>query len=114
MNPKAQTQFVQTLANATFIYLFYIKDTSSVKNKHCENLRNIQSYYGCLESSKNGMLHLHALLWIIHALNSNELVEKLKFDKTFKFGLLKYSDNIIIKNLDMQTTLTSNERINFD
>ncbi|HYP43549.1 MAG TPA: hypothetical protein VEQ18_05955, partial [Candidatus Nitrosocosmicus sp.] len=102
MNPKAQAQFVQTLVHATFKYLFCVKTTSSIKNNNCGILGNVKTYYGCFENALSGMLHIHALLWLTNSPNPNELTELLETDKTFKDGLLKYLDDIILRSLPIE------------
>jgi hypothetical protein len=99
MNPKAQVQFVQALVHATYTYLLCAKTTFNKENNDCGILGNVQTYYGCYEIAKNGMLHIHALLWLTNALDPNELVQQLKNDETFKHSLLNYLDDIIVRTL---------------
>jgi len=94
--------------------LFCVKNTFVTKNKNCGILRNIQTYYGCVENALSGMLHIHALLWLTNASNPNELIQLLEFDKTFEDGLLKYLDNIIVQSLPIQKELNINELTDFD
>jgi len=60
------------------------------------------------------MLHSHALLWLTNAPKLNELMQLLEFNKTFKDGLLKYLNDIIVRNLLMQKELNINESTHFD
>jgi hypothetical protein len=114
MNPKAQVQFVQALVHATYTYLFCAKTTFNKKNNNCGILGNVQTYYGCYETAKNGMLHIHALLWLTNAIDPNELVQWLKNDETFKHGLLNYLDDIIVRTLIKQKSTDCNETNNYD
>jgi hypothetical protein len=45
------------------------------------------------------MLHIHALLWLINAPNSNELLQQIKIDEAFKHNLMKYLDDILVQSL---------------
>jgi hypothetical protein len=114
MNPKAQVQFVQALVHATYTYLFCAKTTFKKENNDCGILGNVQTYYGCYEIAKNGMLHIHALLWLTNALDPNELVQRLKNDETFKHGLLNYLDDIIVQSLIRQNPKDCNEINDYD
>ncbi len=63
------------------------------KKKICGILGHIQTYYGCYETTLNGSLHIHILLWNANAPNSNELLQKFKNDEQFKidFSIWKIS-----------------------
>ncbi len=86
--------------DVTFTYLLCVKKKTHEieKNKH-GILGNIQAYYGCYETTLNGSLHKHTLLWNANPPSPNELVIFLKNDKQLKNDLLKYLDNIISRNI---------------
>jgi hypothetical protein len=43
----------------------------------------ILKYYGCYETTKNGNLHMHTLLWFNDSPNPNTLVQTLFDDEIF-------------------------------
>ena len=60
------------------------------------------------------MLYIHALLWFTNALDLNELVQWIKNDETFKYDLLNYLDDIIVRTLIQQKATNFNETNNYD
>jgi hypothetical protein len=73
MNSKAQAIFVHTLVDAIFTYMLQVKDKKT-KNKQIGVLGHIKTYYGCYETTKNGSMHIHSLLWFNNSHDPNTLV----------------------------------------
>jgi hypothetical protein len=66
------------------IYYVLIKKTCEIEKINCGILGHIQTYYGYYETTLNGSLHIHVLLWNVNAPNPNELVQKRRNDKKIK------------------------------
>jgi hypothetical protein len=59
---------------------------------------HIKAYYKCYETTKNGSLHIHSLLWFNDSSDPNTLVHMLCDNEGFQKHMIDYLNNIIIEN----------------
>jgi hypothetical protein len=83
INPKAQAIFVHIIVNIIFKYMLQIINPKDLSNNNFGVIGHIKAYYGCYETTKNGSLHMHTLLWSNDSPNPNTLVQTLFDDEIF-------------------------------
>jgi hypothetical protein len=83
INPKVQAIFVDIIVNVIFKYMLQVKNTKDLSNNNFGVIGHIKAYYGCYETTKNGSLHMHTLLWFNDSPNPNTLVQTLLDDEIF-------------------------------
>ncbi|CAF4565316.1 unnamed protein product, partial [Rotaria magnacalcarata] len=72
-------------------------------------LGEIEAYYGTVEESGRGALHLHMLLWLANSKHPHELRE-LILDDNFRQNLINYLEDIIKEDLDdFQNNITESD-----
>ncbi|CAF4321905.1 unnamed protein product, partial [Rotaria magnacalcarata] len=72
-------------------------------------LGEIEAYYGTVEESGRGALHLHMLLWLANSKHPHELRELILYDN-FRQNLINYLEDIIEEDLDdFQNNITESD-----
>ncbi len=61
---------------------------------------HIKTYYRHYETTKNGSLHIHTLLWFNDSPYPNTLIQLLHDDEEFRENIINYLNDIIIQNID--------------
>ncbi|CAF4421338.1 unnamed protein product, partial [Didymodactylos carnosus] len=69
-------------------------------------LGSTKAYYGTVESSNRGSLHLHMLIWLDHEYAPADEKQMIK-DKEFRKNLIEYLEDIIKEDLDQFQTKLS-------
>ncbi|CAF4573557.1 unnamed protein product, partial [Didymodactylos carnosus] len=62
-------------------------------------LGSTKAYYGTVESSGRGSLHLHMLIWLDHEYAPADVKQMIK-DEEFRKNLIEYLEDIIKEDLD--------------
>ncbi len=75
-------------------------------------LNHIKAYYRCYETTKNGSLHIHSLLWLDDSLDPNTLVQMLCDNEGFRKHMIDYLNNIITKNMEQNKSTSKITHIN--
>jgi hypothetical protein len=99
-NPKAQAIFVYTIVNVIFKYMLQVKNTKDLSNNNFGVLGHIEAHYGCYETTKNGSLHIHTLLWLNDFLDPNTLIQTLLDDDIFQQNTINYLNEIITREIN--------------
>ncbi|CAM4818432.1 unnamed protein product, partial [Rotaria magnacalcarata] len=74
----------------------------------------IEAYYGTVEESGRGALHLYMLLWLANSKHPHELRE-LILDDNFRQNLINYLEDIIKEDLDdFQNNTTESDTCNIE
>ncbi|CAF4375733.1 unnamed protein product, partial [Rotaria magnacalcarata] len=77
-------------------------------------LGEIEAYYGTVEESGRGALHLYMLLWLANSKHPHELRE-LILDDNFRQNLINYLEDIIKEDLDdFQNNTTESDTCNIE
>ncbi len=61
---------------------------------------HIKTYYKCYETTKNGSLHIHSLMWLNDSLDLNTLIHMLCDNEGFQKQMIDYLSNIISNNIN--------------
>ncbi len=61
---------------------------------------HIKIYYKCYETTKNGSLHIHSLMWLNDSLDFNTLIHMLCDNEGFQKQMIDYLSNIISNNIN--------------
>jgi hypothetical protein len=67
--------------------MIQVKNTKQLINEKIGVFGQIKAYYGCYETTKNGSLYIHTLLWLNNSPYPNTLIQTLHDDDN-KVGLL--------------------------
>jgi hypothetical protein len=70
---------------------------------------HIKAYYGCSETTKNG---IHSLLWLNDSLDPNTLVPMLCDNEGFRKHMIDYLNNIITKNMEQNKSTSKITHVN--
>jgi len=64
--------------------MIQVKNTKQLINENTSVFGHIKAYYGCYETTKNGSLHIHTLLWLNNSPYPNTLIQTLRDDESFR------------------------------
>jgi len=73
---------------------------------------HIKAYYGCYETTKNGSLHIHSLLWFDDSPYPNTLAQMLFDNEGFQKHMIDYINNITIKNMEQNNSTSKIKHVN--
>jgi hypothetical protein len=96
--------------------MIQVKNTKQLINENTSFFGQIKTYYGCYETTKNGSLHIHTLLWLNNSPYPNTLIQTLCDDESFRENMINYL-NIITCDVDkyeLSNPITQNNNNKYD
>jgi hypothetical protein len=64
--------------------MIQVKNIKQLINEKTGVFGQIKAYYGCYETTKNGSLHIHTLLWLNNSPYPNTLIQTVHDDESFR------------------------------
>ena len=98
-NPAVCAKFFQIYMDA---FVKAILGFEAAPGQSCIGvLGRVAAYYGCVEAQGRGSLHCHMLVWLIGALNPNEIKDRLlrAGDSLFRDNLLAFLEDSILTSI---------------
>jgi len=93
-NPYAATQFFFFIINVVLNTLFVINTTQDRVHSGLGLLGKVSAYFGIVEAQGQGSLHVHMLLWL-HGAPDTETMHHLLETDNFRTLLTRFRMNII-------------------
>ena len=100
-DPVASARFFDRYVKLTLRYLLgYEGDDEPVRvGKKFGILGRVSAYYGSVEAQKKGTLHLHLLLWLLHALSPDTFFSKMENDLEYRKRVFRWIADCIKQSL---------------
>jgi hypothetical protein len=105
-DPVAAAKFFNTLVETWLHTILGVTEKSRMNEIGV--LGRVSGYYGTVETQGRGSLHLHILVWIHGAKNTDDLVERLQDESGFDIDLRNYLSNIISEQFPGDGSVPSN------
>ncbi|KAF8860612.1 hypothetical protein BDZ45DRAFT_310087 [Acephala macrosclerotiorum] len=74
-------------------------------------LGQVSNYFAMIKTNGCGMLHLHALVWLIGNLEFSTLRDRVLRDKTFASRMIRYLESVIAHGIDLNVKSGLNEPV---